>query len=184
MMLGSARTLIAGLISGLIVASLSAQVLPDAPTTEAAPAGLVVRRVAPVTVDGRNWRDAEPFFGPRVVRSTHLSVVLDRANDLGDVERFRLSVRRNDGTSVVIAQTVSYAWLSPDARWLIYEPLDVVDLVAWKRYSLASIAGVTPYVVPRAVSRDGRRVIVRHSDCAVDCLGQPIQDFEITLPGR
>ena len=62
------------------------------------------------------------------------------------------------------------------------EPLIVVDVRQWRRYALYSAFGIEPYIGIRAISRDGRRLLVSRSECAFDCPNRPSSYFEVMLP--
>jgi hypothetical protein len=156
------------------------------PAVEASPRGITVRRLtAPVTIDGRNWIAAEPIIGSQTVRAPNgqFSLTLEDAKEPGDLARFRLSYTAG-GPRIPLDPHVTYAYITPDSRWIVMEPIDVIDVTNWRRYSLSKTFEVTPYVLIRAISADARRLYVIRQPCPFDCRDFPNDHYEITLPGR
>jgi len=148
--------------------------------------GFTVRRLpGPVVSDGRAWIEAEPIIGVQSVRAANggFTITLSAPNDQGDVERYRVQFTAAGGRAIALTdQFVSYVFVTRDSRWIFLEPLDAIDVRAWRRYNLSAAFGIQAYVSIRAVSADGRRLIVSRSDCAIDCRSIPDQYYEITIP--
>jgi hypothetical protein len=155
------------------------------PPVEPSSGGFTIRRLTgPVTVDGRTWIAVDPIFGPRTVTSANgrFTLSLDRPNDAGDVRRWRLQFDERGGGPVTLADAVAYTYVTSDSRWIFVEPLDVVDVRTWRRYALSKALGIKQYAVPRAISADGRRLVISRRNCAFDCPGEPEEYYEIGFP--
>jgi hypothetical protein len=149
--------------------------------------GFTVRRLsAPVAIDGRTWIAIESGSTAGLLRAPNarFTLTLDEAKEhAGDVVRFRISFIERGGKRVQLDSALSaYAYISSDSRWIISEPLEVVDVVNWRRYSLSKSFNVDPYIVLRAISADGRRLFVSRQPCAFDCQHLPHEYFEIGFP--
>ena len=83
---------------------------------------------------------------------------------------------------MTLGGAVAYAYVTSDARWVFFEPLDVIDVRTWRRYALGRALGLEPYIVPKAVSADGGRLLISRRSCAFDCPGEPEEYYEIRLP--
>jgi hypothetical protein len=102
--------------------------------------GFTVRRLSgPVAIDGRTWLAIDPIFGPKTVpaRNGEFTISLTGSIDEGDPGRSRLTLVERGGQPVALAAgPVSYAYVTDDSRWILFEPLEVIDVRAWRRYSL------------------------------------------------
>jgi hypothetical protein len=156
------------------------------PVGDASAGGFTVSRLpGPVTVDGRTWVAVDPIFGTRTVRAPNgeFTLSLTDPNEEGDVARFRLAfIERGAQPVTLTADPVSYAYVTNDSRWILFEPLEVIDVSAWRRYSLGKVFGISPYVVPMAIAPDGRRLIIRRQVCPFDCRELPDEYYEIGFP--
>jgi len=147
--------------------------------------GFVLRQLdGSIKSDASTWIQAAPKFEPGTIEAPDRSfrLILDGVTEAGDVARYRATVRPATGLAAQLADAVSYALVSPDSRWIVFEPLEVLDVRAWRLYSLSKAFGVQPYVVPQLVSVDGRRLIVSRRACAFDCPEMPTEFFELTFP--
>lgn len=157
----------------------------NAPVTFTASAITFERLAGPVTVDGRNWLAANVVWpGGRAVAPDGLfELTLVEVDDAGDVARGRPAFSARGSQPVLLtAEPVSYALISKDARWIFLEPLVAIRTDTWRRYELDLQYGLVPYVSPRAVSPDGRRIVFSRRDCAADCTGAATEYFVLTLP--
>lgn len=144
-----------------------------------------VRRLAtPVVIDGRSWRAAQPVSAAGVLAAVNGQFALTlEEQDSVEVVRFRTTFTEAGGLEVRLdTHGVVYAYVTPDSRWLVLDPLEVIDVAAWRRYSLSAAFGIAPYVRVRAVSADGRRLFVTRQDCAFDCPASGEEHYEVTLP--
>jgi hypothetical protein len=149
--------------------------------------GFTVRPLSgPVTVDGRAWIAIESVSAPGPLRAPNgrFTLTLEEAKDhAGDVVRFRIVFTDGGGARVPLDPDVAaYAYITPDSRWIVSEPLEVVDVVNWRRYSLSKSFKVDNYVVLRAISADGRRLFISRQACPFDCQHIPPEYFEIVFP--
>jgi len=156
------------------------------PIADASAGGFTARRLPGlVPIDGREWISVRTI-GPgeaAASRSGGYSVSLRQPTDEGDLERAHPLFERPGEPAVSLAPgVVAYAYVTVDGKWIFVEPLDVIDVSTWRRYSLSGRLGIEPYIAMRAISADGRRLIVSRRDCAFDC--QTIQDeyYEIVIP--
>ena len=157
------------------------------PSAADAPAGFTVRRLSsPVAIDGRTWIAIETVSAAGRVRAPNarFTLMLEEAKDhAGDVVRFRIFFTESGGPRVQLDPGVAaYAYITPDSRWIVSDPLEVVDVRNWRKYSLSRSFKVDPYIVPRAISADGRRLFISRQPCPFDCQNIPHEYFEIGFP--
>lgn len=156
-----------------------------APVTFTTSAITFERLAGPVTVDGRSWLAANVIWpgGKADAPDGVFQLALPEVDDAGDVSRGRPMFSARGSQPVALsAEPVAYALISKDARWIFLEPLVAIRTDTWRRYELGLQYGLEPYVVPQAVSPDGRRIVFSRRDCAVDCAGAATEYFELTLP--
>jgi len=156
------------------------------PALQTSAPGFTVRRLTgPVAVDGTTWNAAEPMSSTDTIfaQSGGFALSLSDPTDEGDLERFQLAFADGSGPPVSLSEyPVSYVYLTRDSRWIFFEPLQVVDVKNWRHYDLSKALDIRPYIVPDAISADGRRLVVWRRDCPFDCPGIPREYFEIGLP--
>jgi hypothetical protein len=142
----------------------------------------------PVVVDGHEWIavEAEPTSSPGTVRleTKAFSLTTDDCGDhCGDFERCRLLLWRGSATPVRIdVDYTGWIFVTPDARYIIQEPLYVLDVGEWKQYALSEALQIPNYTRIVAISRDGTRLFIPRRDCALDCKDVREEYFEVTLP--
>lgn len=179
-------TWIATLVVATIVPAAQTADRSTPPIAQAPTEGFTVRRLnGPVTIDGRSWIAAEPIYGSKTVRapSGRFTLTFDEAKKLGDVVRWRLSYAAG-GPPILLDPHVSYVYITPDSRWIVLEPIDVIDVTNWRRYALSKTFDVTPYIVIRAISADARRLYATRQPCPFDCRDLPNDHYEVTFPAR
>ena len=156
------------------------------PPAAANPMGeFTVRRLAtPVVIDGRSWRAAQPVSAAGVLAAVNGQFALTlEEQDSVEVVRFRTVFTEAGGLPVRLdSDGAAYAFVTQDSRWIVLDPLEVIDVAAWRHYSLSGAFGIAPYVRVRAVSADGRRLFVTRQDCAFDCPALAEEHYEVTLP--
>jgi len=144
----------------------------------------------PPTIDGRAWIATEVETtsdpGPVPVPTHAFSLSLTDCGDhRGDFERCQLLFRRRKSAPIPISDGYTgWVFVTPDARYVITEPLYVLDVPEWKQYALFEVMQIPNYTNIAAISRDGRRLIISRRDCAMDCrgIGVDVEYFELTLP--
>jgi hypothetical protein len=157
------------------------------PRIEASAGGFTVRRLdKPVMIDGRTWIAVEEIIGAQTVRAPNgqFAIRLEETPSV-EVVRFRVWFIQNGGTPVLIAPgTAIFSWITPDSRWIISGTLEAIDVKAWRAYSLSKAFNIEPYVLLRAISADGRRLVISRAPCWVDCRALGIADeyYEIGFP--
>ena len=72
--------------------------------------------------------------------------------------------------------------MTPDARYVVTEPLYVLDVREWKHYALSEALDIQNYTNIEAVSRDGKRLAISRRPCGMDCGNMPFEYYELTLP--
>src|SRR5262245_50106638 len=156
------------------------------PRLEASAGGFTVRRLtAPIEIDGRAWIAVTPIIAAQTVRAPNGQFAIRLAEETagGDVERFRVSIVEGSGPPVqVVPGTAANVYITPDSRWIVGEILEAVDVRAWRTYSLSKAFGIAPYVIPRAISADGRRLFIVKRACPFDCRDIPDEYYEIRFP--
>lgn len=159
------------------------------PSVVASAEGFTVRRLTePVPIDGRTWIAIESVSaaGPLRAPNGRFALTLEEAKEhAGDVVRFRVFFAESGARRVQLDPGVAaYAYISPDSRWIVSDPLEVVDVLNWRRYSLSKSFKVNPYVVLKAMSADGRRLFIARQACPFDCQHIPHEYFEIGFPAN
>ena len=158
------------------------------PIDTAGTGGFSARRlVAAPTIDGRQWIEATVNVGgsdPWRPAKADYTLRFTDVDEEGDIQRWALTFERPGSrpVSLTAGGKTGFAYVTPDARFIFMEPLIVVDVRRWRRYALYSALGIAPYVGIEAVSRNGRRLLVSHRECAFDCPNRPVTYFEVTLP--
>ena len=157
------------------------------PGVAASTEGFTVRQLtAPVTIDGRAWIAIESVStaGSLWAPNGRFTLTLEEAKDhTGDVVRFRVFFTEGGGGRIQLEPEVAaYAFISPDSRWIVSDPLEVIDVLNWRRYSLSKSFKINPYVVLKAISADGRRLFITRHVCPFDCQNIPLEYFEIGFP--
>ena len=157
------------------------------PVAESTTGGFTIRRLYDaVTVDGREWIDVPVIWSGQVGAAANgeFSVSLRQSTGVGDFSRAPIVFERPGAPPVRLKpEVVAYAYITDDARWIFVEPLDVIDVSAWRRYSLSERFGIRPYAVLTAISADGRRLVFSRRDCPFDCPADiEIEYYEIEIP--
>lgn len=147
------------------------------------------RRLSPPpVVDGQQWIAAEvettssPGTVPVPTRAFSLSLT-DCGDHCGDFQRCQLLFQRGRSAPVRIDdEFTGWVFVTPDARYIITEPLNVLDVREWKQYALFEALQISNYTDIEAISQDGKRLLISRRDCAIDCKGVPVEYYELTLP--
>lgn len=134
------------------------------PSVVASAEGFTVRRLAePVDIDGRTWIaiDSVSAAGPLRAPNGRFTLTLEEAKEhAGDVVRFRVFFAEGARRIQLDPDVAAYAYISPDSRWIVSDPLEIVDVPNWRRYSLSKSFKISPYVVLKAISADGGRLFI------------------------
>jgi hypothetical protein len=179
--------IVATLLLGLSIA-MSGQRSNAWPIDTPGAGGFSVKRLAVApSVDGRLWIEADVKAGePASWRPAKADYTLRLTDfeDIGDFSRGALIFERLGARPVSLSDAgkTGYAYVTPDARFIFMEPLIVVDVRRWRRYALYSALGIEPYLDIRAISHDGRHLLISHHECPYDCPNDPITYLELTLP--
>jgi hypothetical protein len=99
------------------------------------------RLVGPPVVDGREWiaANVETASAPGTVPvpTPAFALTLADCGDRGDFARCRLLFQRGGSAPVRIDDGFTgWVFVTPDARYIITEPLSVLDVREWKYYEL------------------------------------------------
>ena len=159
------------------------------PPVLTSPGKFTARRLSRApAIDGREWIAAnvqttsEP--GKVVVPAPAFSLTAADCGDHGgDFERCQLFFQRGRSAPVRIdAGFTGWVFVTPDTRYIITEPLYVLDVAEWKQYALFEALQIPNYTTIEAISRDGTRLFVSRRDCPMDCRGEVnVEYFELTL---
>lgn len=181
-------------IIGLIVAqSPSYAQSPDftkPPMVVSSAGPFAVRRLTnPPAIDDRQWLAADvqagypPPRAARVPRNRFLLTFMEAGTqDTGEFERYRLLFQRRRGRALRIDQGfTAWVYVTPDSRYIVTEPLFVLDVDAWTQYPLHNAFIIPNYTSVEAISRDGKRLIISRSDCVLECPTDQVEYFELTL---
>jgi hypothetical protein len=144
----------------------------------------------PPVIDGREWSAArvQPTSDPGRValRTQGFSLTLTDCGDHdGDFQRCQLLFRRGRATPVRIHDGFTgWVFVTPDGRYIITEPLYVLDVREWKQYALFEALQIRNYTNIEAISRDGKRLFISRRDCAMDCRDarREYEYYELILP--
>jgi hypothetical protein len=188
--------------SALIVSSLGFVLAPATanaqrpdpmkpPPMVSAAGPFTVRRFdVPPKADDRNWNPVSVqsgFPSPRAAEVPNRRFSL-RFADAGpdndaEFERYRLIFQRGRGPAFRIDQGfTSWVYVTPDTRFIVTEPLYVLDVDAWTQYALHEALDIPNYTSIEAISRDGKRLLVTRTDCAFDCsTDEGTEFYELTL---
>ena len=144
----------------------------------------------PPVIDGREWIAAnvqttsDPGRVPLPTQRFSLTLT-DCGDHDGDFQRCQLLLRRGRATPVRIHDGFTgWVFVTPDGRYIITEPLYVLDVREWKQYALFEALQIQNYTNIEAISRDGKRLFISRRDCAMECRGIGVKDeyFELILP--
>jgi len=146
-----------------------------------------VRLSRPPVIDGREWFAAkvettsEPGKVPVPTQAFSLTLA-DCGDHNGDFERCQLLFQRGRAAPVRIDLT-GWVFVTPDGRYIVTEPLSVLDVLEWKQYELSETLGIPNYTNIEGISRDRTRLFLSRRDCAMDCKGDVnVEYYELTLP--
>ena len=180
------RALGAALLGSLVIAAAASQ----GPLVVHSAGPFTATRLAqPPVIDGREWiattveTVSEPGEVPVAAKMFSLAAT-DCGDHGGDFERCQLFLRRGRETPVRIdSGYTGWVFVTPDERYVVTEPLDVLDVRTWKQYLLSEALDIPNHTDVRAISRDGRRLLVAQTDCPMDCRGeQRYEHYEVRLP--
>ena len=144
--------------------------------------GFSVRQLSSLSaIDGRTWIPTSALYG-----GTHSSpnkqftlTMDDDPENSGEILRFKIYFAEKGKPRVQLnAGPATYAWISPDSRWILIAPLDVIDVRTWRRFSVPDRNG---FIVIQAISKDGKRVLFTEQDCPFDCR-LPNRNYELRFP--
>jgi hypothetical protein len=147
-----------------------------------------IRLRRPPVIDGRAWIaiETQPTSDAGVVplRIKAFSLATEDCGDHdGDFQRCHLLFQRGRAAPVRIdVGYTGWVFVTPDARYIIQEPLYVLDVHAWKQYALFEALQIPNYTDIEAISRDGKRLFISRSDCAMDCKDVRREYYQLTLP--
>jgi hypothetical protein len=174
------------LLAGLAIAAAPPQ-RPE--IVRSAGAFSATRLSAAPAIDGREWvaAEAQPVNEEGAVRLAAKGFALtatDCGDHNGDFTRCRLFFQRGNRPRVRIdTDFTGWVFVTPDGRYIVTEPLDVLDVAAWKQYVLSEALNIPNYTDIRAISRDGKRLLVAWTDCPMDCRNEQRFDYyEVRLP--
>jgi hypothetical protein len=141
----------------------------------------------PPVIDGRAWMAAEvqPTYSSDAapLRTRTFSLSSRDCGDRGDFTRCQILFHRDNGAPVRIdAGFTGWVFVTPDARYIITEPLYVLDVPNWTQYALFEALRIANYTNIEAISRDGKRLLISRRDCAMDCGSMRKEYYELTLP--
>jgi hypothetical protein len=188
------RTTVYGLAAGFLTVCLQAPSVAQIHDVSSPPAVLksagpfrVVRLSRPPLVDGREWivADVQPTASdvPLHTGNEAFSLKATDCADHGDFVRCRVLFQRGRAAAVPIShEYTGWVFVSPDGRYIVTEPLDVLDVREWVQYALADAFQIPNYANVEAVSRDGTRLLISGRDCEMDCTDSTVDYYELRLP--
>jgi hypothetical protein len=174
-------------------AAAQAQSRSATPPVQADAAGFAARRLPTLpAVDGVEWVEVKPFLGgpngtadvavsARAIGPYVWRIEPAASACTGDVERYRHLFVPLGGSPVLMDEMRSWAYVTPDGRYVFREVLTVLDVSAWRQYDLATALDIANYTFVLAISRDQRRLLIESRSCPYDC-GPEIDYYELSLP--
>jgi hypothetical protein len=153
---------------------------------EAAPQFGAAQLKRPPIIDGREWIAANVETtsspGPVSVQTKAFSLtVADCGDHGGDFDRCQLFFHRGGATPVRIdAGYTGWVFVTADGRYIVTEPLYVLDVREWKQYALSESLQIPNYTTIEAISRDGKRLLISRRDCVIDCSNLRVEYYELT----
>ena len=143
---------------------------------------------APV-IDGREWvgTEVQTTSSPgRVALPTQVFslTATDCGDHNGDFERCQLLLQRGRAAPVRIDRGYTgWVFVTPDGRYVVTEPLYVLDVREWNQYALGEALQISNYTKIDAIAADGSRLLISRRDCVMDCRGDVnVEYYELTLP--
>jgi hypothetical protein len=119
----------------------------------------------PPLIDGREWiaANVQPTFSPGTVAvptNTFSLTTTDCGDHGGDFDRCQLLFHRGRATPVRIDhEFTGWVFVTPNGRYIVTEPLYVLDLREWRQHALFEALHIPNYTNIGAISRDGKRVM-------------------------
>jgi hypothetical protein len=143
---------------------------------------------APV-IDGREWvgTEVQTTSSPGKVALPTQAFSLtatDCGDHNGDFERCQLLLQRGRAAPVRIDRGYTgWVFVTPDGRYVVTEPLYVLDVREWNQYALAEALQISNYTNIEAIAADGSRLLISRRDCVMDCRGDVnVEYYELRLP--
>jgi hypothetical protein len=149
-------------------------------------------------------RPSDPLKGPdwvetsatKVDQGTSDTIVLSSPNDRfhlrltestnneGDVAAYLVTLTwKGDDKSRVSLGISTGTVISPDSRYIMLEPLQLIDVDAWKLYDLRKALKLKEgYFMVDRWTKDGKKILVHSVQCPYDCpAGESIEYWLIEL---
>ena len=169
-------------------AAQNSDVTKPPPIVKAARSFSAVKLKQSPIIDGREWiaatveKTSSP--GPVPVHTRAFSLTSRDCGDHGgDFDRCQLFFQGGRAAAVRIdAGFTGWVFVTPDARYIVTEPLYVLDVREWKQYALFDSLQIPNYTRIEAISRDGKRLLISRRDCAIDCANVRVEYYELTWP--
>ena len=142
----------------------------------------------PPLIDGREWTAANvetaSSLGTVPVQTQAFSLTSRDCGDHGgDLERCQLLFQRGRAAPVRIdVGFTGWVFVTSDGRYIVTEPLYMLDVREWKQYALFESLQIPNYTKIEAISRDGKRLFISRRDCAIDCKDVRVEYYELTWP--
>jgi hypothetical protein len=139
-------------------------------------------------IDGHEWIAADVHLTSspgRVTLPTRAFALTatDCGDHDGDFVRCQVLLHRGRTAPVRIDDGFTgWVFVTPDARYIVTEPLYVLDVREWKQYALFDALHISNYTKIEALSRDGKRLFISRRDCAMDCRDVRTEYYELILP--
>ena len=185
-------TLAVMVVVATCVATASLGQIPDVtkppPILKSAGQFSATRLSRPPVIDGRAWIAANvqttssPGKVPLLTQGFSLTLT-DCGDHAGDFDRCQLLFQRGRAAPVRIHDGFTgWVFVTPDGRYIVTEPLYVLDVSEWKQYALFEALQIPNYTNIEAISHDGKRLFISRRDCAMDCRDVRVEYYEVTLP--
>jgi hypothetical protein len=110
-------------------------------------------------IDGRDWIEVQGSAVPGRLPAPNgqFTLTLEEASSV-ELVHYRISFTEAGAASVELdSGQATYAAITPESRWIIMGPFELVDVPTWRRYSLSTAFNLRAFIVLRAISADGRR---------------------------
>jgi hypothetical protein len=128
------------------------------------------------------WEKAQASEGtPLNASNGEFSLKFGGSEPIGDLMR-SIVVFEKRGQSIQLTAAVAWAYITPDSRYVIWEPLTILDVKAWKKYDVSEDIDIPNYVTIEGIGRDHKRLLISWVDGIYEGAIKNLKWYEITLP--
>jgi hypothetical protein len=124
--------------------------------------------------DLNNWRKVDQILVEnQKYENKSRKFKIDSGKELpnsGDLSRSHFFITKNHGKKEPLSPNpISGLKILDEGKFLILEPLILVDTTTWEKIDLAKAANIHPYFSVIRYSSKSNKILVAQFDCAYDC---------------